>query len=539
MRTVLETSRRLARLTLAGGLSLALLASSPTSIGNAQSAPPPTVTSDQVHAAVQQLDQVAHDVLASTGVPGMAIGVVYGDDVVYLKGMGVRQLGQPAQVDAETVFQLASVSKPVASTIVASVVGTGQASWDDPIVKHDPDFALADPYVTQSVTLRDFFAHRSGLFDHAGDLLEDLGFPRDTILDRLRYVPLENRFRAEYAYTNYGLTEAAVAAARAAGSSWEDLAESRLYQPAGMTSTSSRYADYQAAPDRAVLHARVGETWQPRDNRDPDAQSPAGGVSSSARDMTRWLRLQLNDGKLDGQPVVAAEALAETHRPQMIMRPPSNPATDRASFYGLGWNVSYDDQGEVLLGHSGAFNTGAATAVYLLPADKLGIVVLTNGAPVGAPEAVALSFLDLARFGKVQHDYLKLLAPVFAAVNRPPYGNDVDWSKPPAQARPAADLDAYTGTYRNDFYGTVQVAPTGAGLSIGLGPDLQPFALAHFDGDTFTYQPVGENAYGPSGVTFSMGADGTATGLLVDILNHDGEGNVTGLGQFTRDGASS
>jgi CubicO group peptidase (beta-lactamase class C family) len=521
---------------LAGSLALVLQAGG-VSPGRAQSTAPTTLSSDQVHVAVQQLDQVAHDVQTSTGIPGLAIGVVYGDDVVYLKGMGVREVGHSDQVDAETVFQLASVSKPVASTIVASVIGSGQASWDDPVVTHDPGFAMADPYVTRAVTLRDLFSHRSGLFDHAGDLLEDLGFQRETILDRLRYVPLGNRFRADYAYTNFGMTEAALAAAMAAGLSWEDLAANRLYQPAGMTSTSSRHADYMGAPDRAVLHVKVGDVWQPHDMRDPDPQSPAGGVSSSARDMVRWLRLQLNDGKLDGQPVIAADPLAETHRPQMISNPPSNPATNRASFYGLGWNVSYDDQGQVLLGHSGAFNSGAATAVYLLPADKLGIVVLTNAQPVGAPEAIALSFLDLARFGKVQHDYLKLLTPVFAAVNHPPYGNETDWTKPPSQPRLEADPDAYVGTYRNDFYGVVRVAPTDAGLSISLGPESDPqtFALAHFDGDTFTYQPVGENAYGPSGVTFTLGADGTASGVLIDILNHDGDGNVTGLGQLTRD----
>ncbi|MBV9170580.1 MAG: serine hydrolase [Chloroflexi bacterium] len=527
--------RRSAVLRPVAALALAAIVGAP-GVGHAQT-PAPSVTGDRVHAAAQQLDQVAHDVQAKTAVPGMAIGIVYGDEVVYLKGLGVREVGQPETVDADTVFQLASLSKPIASTVVAGVVGSGLASWDDPVVMHDPDFALADSSITQSVTLRDMFAHRSGLFDHAGDLLEDLGFDRATILHRLRYVPLDNRFRAAYAYTNYGLTEAAVAAARAATTTWEDLAASRLYQPAGMPNTSSHYADYLAAPNRAALHVKVGNTWQPREGRDPDAQSPAGGVSSTVRDLTRWLRLQLNDGMLDGKQVIDADPLAETHRPQMIMRPPSNPATDRASFYGLGWNVSYDDQGEVLLGHSGAFNSGAATAVYLLPADKLGIVVLTNGAPVGAPEAVALSFLDLARFGKVQRDYLTLLAPVFAAINQPPYGNDVDWTRPPAQPRPAADLGAYTGTYRNDFYGPVQIQIADAGLSIGLGPDLQPFSLTHFDADTFTYQPVGENAYGPSGVTFSMGGDGTAIGMRIDILDHDGEGNVTGLGQFARDQA--
>ena len=506
----------------------------PTGIADAQSqSSTGSLTRDEVTSAVKQLDQIAHEIQTRTGVPGMSIGVVLGDEVVYLNGMGLRQVGLAGPVDADTVFQVASLSKPIASTVMASVVGDRLASWDDPISMHDPDFAMARKFVTESVTLRDMFSHRSGLFDHAGDLLEDLGFDRAAVLNRLRYVPLENNFRAEYAYTNFGLTEAAVAAAAAANMTWDELSAERLYQPAGMLNTSSRYSDYTAAPNHAVLHEKIADTWHALRTRDPDAQSPAGGVSSTARDMSRWLRLQLNNGMLDGQPVIASEPLAETHRPQIISRAPSDPATDRASFYGLGWIVSYGDQGEVTLSHSGAFSSGAATTAYLLPADKLGIVVLTNGAPVGAPEAVAASFLDLARFGTVQRDYLQLLGPIFATLNRPPYGNDIDWSKPPAQPQPPSDLEVYVGTYTNNFYGAVQIQATGEGLKIGLGPKLQQFLMTHFDGDTFTYQPVGENAYGPSGAAFTMGDDGRPVTLLIDILDRDGEGNATGLGNLT------
>jgi CubicO group peptidase (beta-lactamase class C family) len=150
------------------------------------------------------------------------------------------------------------------------------------------------------------------------------------------------------------------------------------------------------------------------------------------RDLVQWLRLQLNDGLVDGQQVVDAVALAETHRPQMISRPPRDPATDRAGFYGLGWGVTYDGQGQVMLGHSGGFNLGAATGVSLLPAEKLGIVVLTNGSPIGVPETVALSFLDLVRVGAVQQDYLAQLRPAIAAQNGPTYGTALDYARPPA-----------------------------------------------------------------------------------------------------------
>src|SRR5262249_22069188 len=136
-----------------------------------------------------------------------------------------------------------------------------------------------------------------------------------------------------------------IAGARAAGKAWAELSADKLYRPLGMKSTSSRFADYAAAKNRARLHVRVEGQWVAKYVRDPDAQSPAGGVSSTARDLAQWMRLQLGGGKFKGKQVIAAKALAETHRPQIVSRPPASPATDLAGFYGLGWNVVVGEVG--------------------------------------------------------------------------------------------------------------------------------------------------------------------------------------------------
>ncbi|HEY8289515.1 MAG TPA: serine hydrolase domain-containing protein, partial [Acetobacteraceae bacterium] len=173
--------------------------------------------------ALRKLDGLIEDTMKRTGVPGMAVAVVSNDAVVYMQGFGVREAGKPEPVDADTVFQLASVSKPIASTVMASLADDKVIRWDDPIVRHDPGFALHDAWVTSEVTLRDMFCHRSGLADHAGDTLEDIGFDRAEVLHRLRYMRPGSSFRSHYAYTNFGLTAAAVAAAKSTGKSWEDL----------------------------------------------------------------------------------------------------------------------------------------------------------------------------------------------------------------------------------------------------------------------------------------------------------------------------
>ncbi len=498
-------------------LSLALL----TTAGLAQ-----TLPDAQVNAAVGQLDTLTRQTLDRTHVPGMAIAVVHKDQVVYLKGFGVREVGKPDLIDPDTVFQLASMSKPLASTVVAALVGEGVVGWDDPVISHDPGFQLSEPGATREVTLRDLFSHHSGLPEGAPDLLEDLGFGRDEILRRIRYLPLPKGFRGQYAYSNYGITEGAVAAAKAAGLSWEDLAAQQLYQPLGMTSTSSRLSDYLSAKDRAALHVPVNGQYVAKYQRDPDPQSPAGGVVSTVRDLSQWLRLHLAGGKFNGKQLIPTDALRATYVPEVLASPPGNPAADRALFYGLGWDVNYDDAGRVRLSHSGAFMLGASTTVVMVPSEDLGIIVLTNAAPVGAPETVAQTFMDLALYGKVTRDWATPYREAFAALTASVLASS-DYSKPPTPAAPALALSRYVGTYTNDFYGSAQIVEQGGGLSLVIGPKQLTYPLTHYDRDTFTFAPTGENARTISGLTFQVGLDQHATGLNIEALDVAGQATFT------------
>jgi hypothetical protein len=217
----------------------------------------------------------------------------------------------------------------------------------------------------------------------------------------------------------------------------------------------------------------------------------------------------------------------DTHRPQIISHPPEHPATDRAGFYGLGWNVNYDDDGRVRLGHSGAFDVGAATAVTLLPAEGLGIVVLTNAAPIGVPEAVGASFIDLVLKGKIEKDWLEVFRPIFAAMAKPDYGTATDYTKPPAPKSPPLPSETYLGTYHNDYFGDLQVVEQDEALFLRIGPKRSSFALRHWDRDVFAYQPEGEMSGGPSGVTFSVGPGRKAVRVVVEALDIQGQGTFT------------
>src|SRR5262249_19432727 len=151
----------------------------------------------------------------------------------------------------------------------------------------------------------------SGLPAYGGDpLVFDFLYDRDECIRRLRHYPAATSFRTAWAYSNLGFSAGAYAAARAAARSWEDLAEARLFAPLGMTSTSYRFADFARRENRAAPHFRTrAGSWEPGDLTDDDAAAPAGGISSSLRDLTSWLRLQLSGGRFEGRQVVARDAL--------------------------------------------------------------------------------------------------------------------------------------------------------------------------------------------------------------------------------------
>ena len=503
----------------------------PTALATATDKGPPSeasavvVRQDQVDLAVRSLDGFAQNIMRRSGIPGMAIAVVYNDRIVYSKGFGFRRVGHPEKIDANTVFQLASLSKPVGAAVIAGAVGRGCVRWTDPIMKYITGFNLADPFVGRTVTIADMYAHRSGLPDHAGDALEDLGFDRATILHRLVLEPL-SPFRITYGYTNFGMTAGAQAAANACKQSWESLSADVLYAPLGMHGTSSRFEDYRKAPNRADLHVRSGKNWKPLHVREPDAQSPAGGVSSTATDMAKFMQMELANGMYRGKTIIDKQALFETRNPNLMSSPLASPDS-RASFYGLGIGVSYDRAGRLRLSHSGAFNYGASTTIAMLPSEHLGIVALTNGIAIGVPEALTAEFLDLAEFGNVQRDWFAAYGSLFASIGK--HRGELVGKAPPTSPVPPRSKDVFIGRYTNAYYGPATIAVQHGKLVMNLGPRKMAFVLQHWSGETFSYRPPGENGGGISAVKFTTRrGESKASKLTIENLNEER------LGSFVR-----
>ncbi|MGE4371509.1 MAG: serine hydrolase [Xanthobacter sp.] len=483
---------------------------------------------DGVSKALATLPDLIADIMARSQVPGLAVAVVHDGKTVFAQGYGVRELGRPEPVNADTVFQIASLSKPITATITATQVTAGVVGWDDKVQALLPDLHLSDPWVSAHATIGDFQAHRSGLPHAAGDDLEDIGYDRAAILKRLALLPL-TPFRISYNYANFGTTIGGEAVAAAAKRPWEDLAEAALYAPLGMSRTSSRHADFLKRANRATLHVWEDGRFQPLYARDPDAQSPAGGVSSSVTDLAAWLKLLLAGGRHEGREMMSSAALVPMLRPEAFSGPTSS-LDARSGFYGYGFNVSVGANGRPLMSHSGAFVLGAATHMQMLPSADVAIVVLTNGGPVGAAEAISAQFMDVVQYGATTRDWYAAYHPRLMAYYEPE--GDLAGKVAPAEAQPAMVLSNYVGTYDNAYFGPAQIVQEKDGLVMIVGPAAVRMPLRHWNANTFAIAPSNENA--PAGslssVTFVQDEQqngGRARAFTVQYFDQYGQGTWT------------
>jgi hypothetical protein len=238
------------------------------------------------------------------------------------------------------------------------------------------------------------------------------------------------------------------------------------------------------------------------------------------------MALKLAGGRWRGKHVISSSALLEAATPHAVSGAPAALA-GRAGFYGLGTNVSADYSGRIRLSHSGGFNQGAATNYVLLPDQRLGIAVLTNGMPIGAPEAVTAFFMDLVIGGTIENNWLVLYGQLIAASYVNP--SKLSGKNPPARPRPARSTSFYVGRYANSYYGSIRVVARGSSLHVLIGPKPTDYRLKHRNGNLFAFLPVGENALGVSAATFRAPSGAQqATSLTLEYYD------ATGLGTFTR-----
>src|ERR1700712_23434 len=430
-------------------------------------------------AIAQRLDERSFDefiraTLRSYSVPGAVVAVADASATVFVKGYGVRQGRSPSPVNENTRFQIASLSKFVTATAIATLVGQGVVSWDVPVHQFSPDTVLAEPYATENAALRDYLSHRTGLPAYAGDLLAQLGYSPEELMRRARFLPFDHSFRAEWAYSNYGIFLGQRSAAQAAGISAPELLSKGILQPVGMLRSGPTQAELFKDDNRATGH-NIDGSIMPYEN--VDAFSGAGAIVSTGADIARWMRMLLAEGKFEGQQILAPRTVGQIFAASMVQGP-GGPLQDPNDCAGLGCE-SYQFLGHRVIEKNGALN-GVRTIVTLIPGRNIGIAVFANKQLTVFPEAVRAEFLERI-LGHSGRDLQKQIRGEQVAWN-----SLVEIPKPPSGAKPLRRaLNAFTGRFVNPLYGSLNVVREGDSLHVRIGDHDYPARLMHWSDDSF------------------------------------------------------
>ncbi len=302
-------------------------------------------------------------------VPGLGIAVVHGDDVLVCAGLGQANIEDAVPATCDTTFAIGSSTKAFTSTLIGMLIDDGKMQWDGHIREYLPGFHLHDADADANVTIRDLLSHRTGL-SRMSLLWASGKLTRSEILDAVVNAEPSHDFGKDFNYSNINFIAAGEASARVSGLPWEELLQKRLLDPLGMSDTTVTVDTARAQGSLAVgyMYDDINERFKVDPMRPIDAGAPAGAINSSARDMTKWLQMQLRNGVVDGAQLISQENLQETRSPQITMAPGMQ--------YGLGWMLSKFD-GHAVVEHGGNID-GFSAQVAFIPELDLGYVLLMN-----------------------------------------------------------------------------------------------------------------------------------------------------------------
>ncbi|MBN2417722.1 beta-lactamase family protein [bacterium] len=325
---------------------------------------------------LQRFEEAVAEIIAAWNLPGAAVAVVYHDEIVHMRGYGVRMVYSPVPIDEHTVFRIASLSKGFAAVLSGLLVRDGWFDWDDPVKQYLPFFELASPEYTRTVTIGNVLSQSTGLMHHAyTNLIED-GVPYQRILTELKDVPITGEPGVSYGYQNVVFALIGDIIAGTTGTSFEEMLRQRIFEPLHMTESSIGWDALMQEENRAYPHIRRHGEWIPvNDKKAFYSVPPSAGVNASLHDMVIWLRAQMGQAS-----EIIPEDVLQTVQAPRVRSPREHERMQwpelRDTYYGYGWRM-YDYAGYTMIYHSGGLQ-GYMSQLAFIPEEGLGIVVLMN-----------------------------------------------------------------------------------------------------------------------------------------------------------------
>ena len=461
-------------------------------------------------AELEGISGFVQQVMQDWKVPGLAVAVARGDEIVVAQGFGQRDLAKGLEVTPRTLFAIGSCTKAFTTMALGLLADEGRLDWDTPVKTYLPAFKLHDPFASERMTPRDLVTHRSGLPRH--DLMWYGGsFTRQEMVERLQYLEPNKDFRTTWQYQNLMYLTAGYLVEAIVGQSWEEVVQGRIFDRLGMGGSNLSVTSSQQAADFARPYHEKDERVEEMPFREIDTVGPAGSINASVEDMAHWLLLHLNGGMHGGTRFISEGQVAQMHAPQMVIPDDGRWAEVSLPSYGLGWFV-HSYRGHTVVHHGGNID-GFSALVSLMPREKIGIVALVNMNGVPVPDLLSYYVYDhLLGLDAVDWNGrgLQDKAHMKEAGEK---GKEKSATDRVTGTQPSHPLDAYVGDYAHPGYGVLGVERDGEGLRASFNAFSGPLEHYHYDIFELYHEPFDVRIK----LSFSTNVQGDISGLSAPL----------------------
>src|SRR5688572_1673511 len=473
----------------------------------------------------RSIDAAFEDVYSRYRLPGLALGVVRNNEIIYTRTAGETIAGSGQRVDNSTIFKIAPNSKAMTTAVLARLVDDGKLRWEDPVARYLPQFRMHDPWVTREMQVRDLLLHNSGLREGAGDLMfwpEPNLFTRADVIAGLAHLKPHHSFRSHYDYDNLMYVVAGEVAAAAAGISYEALVQRELFEPLQMSRCKVGEWQRDVVGNVAQPHMRDGDSnvviRQDDETIPVSTSAAAGGIRCSLDDMLKWVRMWLD---ADSQWLSSAqrEAVWAPHMPMPLSARQRRWDGSRFNAYGYGWRLS-DVDGVLRVAHTGTL-AGMYSAVTLLPEKNSGFVFMINGD--GSEGRIVLNEVLVKLF--TAPGERRRVADYAAELARERQQQPQESTAPaPARTRPAtATLAKQLGIYQDPWFGEVAICERNGAIDFTAAKSPRLTGMVMQAGERLLADWRDDSIDAEAWLDFSPSASGAAMALRMSKVDPEAD----------------
>src|SRR5262250_3256087 len=490
---------------------LAMLAIAPE-VARAQAAP------SDIAKKLGDFDAYMEKTLKDWNTPGIGVGIVVNEKLVFAKGYGYRDLEKKLPFTPTTLCPIASNSKLFTAVAAGMLVEEGNLTWDKPVRVAVPSIQFYNDALNNNVTLRDMLSHRTGVTRHDSIWFKS-PFTRPELFEKLRYLEPQEPMRQTFLYNNLMFAGVGQIIELKSGKTWEQFVRERIFAPLDMKATNYTIADMTANPDHGVPFREKRDSFELYKipyYEDTEGVAPAGAIISNIDELSHWLIALMNEGRYNGKQVLPASVLKATLQPAIALPNAGGEALGYweliNSAYGMGrWTASY--RGKLLTYHGGDL-PGFHSQVSFMPNDKIGVIVLVIS-DHSAPLYNIISYnvyerlLGMDQTPWSQRQLARRLSNKKAATeSRTKAGVDRVPNTKPSHA-----LGDYAAEYENPAYGILKIGQQGDQLQFGF--HSFQFPLSHFHYDRF--DTPDDEQYGKFSVNFRTNPQGDIHDAVISL----------------------